>query len=451
MNSSICLAGSVLGDALGHHQRRRAAGLGQRIEHQAVGLLQHDPEGLVVHRLEAGDEAQQLQARRIARAPALERGDAVLRRDRLAVVPFEAVAQGEGVGEPVGAQRPSVSTICGCGCELLVHREQRVPHHVAVVAHDVGGGPDRIEDLEVRMHHRLDRLGLAAPGEADGEGRRRRRPPRTSTQLHARFSSSSAPVARAPGAISASVGVLHLGHVLVALGGEPQRVVAELDRRILRRAARPTGTTAGTRSSCRGRDRRRTGWRSAAAPETLRTRCGVDRKRSLVQRCRMSPPFTTKASSTSGASIHWPFGSWIDRPCTLLGGSSVMKPGIGVRHQARDRVVGAVDQRIARLAQDHVRLGEAGVEIGLGQVERQRVEPHQLAAQRLDRAHVLQRLLAEARQVRPATCSARGSGGRRSRRDRRHRARGAGRRPRSGWASCPARRRWAAPSRAIGM
>src|SRR5688500_9222528 len=28
---------------------------------------------------------------------------------------------------------------------------------------------------------------------------------------------------------------LHLGHVLVALGGEPQRVVAELDRRILRR------------------------------------------------------------------------------------------------------------------------------------------------------------------------------------------------------------------------
>src|SRR4030095_16711538 len=28
---------------------------------------------------------------------------------------------------------------------------------------------------------------------------------------------------------------LHLGHVLVALGGEPQRVVAHLDRRILRR------------------------------------------------------------------------------------------------------------------------------------------------------------------------------------------------------------------------
>src|SRR5437868_3718927 len=35
---------------------------------------------------------------------------------------------------------------------------------------------------------------------------------------------------------------LHLGHVLVALGGEPQRIVAELDRRIL---DRPLGRLAG--------------------------------------------------------------------------------------------------------------------------------------------------------------------------------------------------------------
>src|SRR5882762_4900577 len=32
------------------------------------------------------------------------------------------------------------------------------------------------------------------------------------------------------------VGRLHLGHVLVALRGEPQRIVAELDRRILRQS-----------------------------------------------------------------------------------------------------------------------------------------------------------------------------------------------------------------------
>ena len=45
---------------------------------------------------------------------------------------------------------------------LLVLREQRVIDHVAVVADDVGGGPDRIEDLQVRMHHRAQgRLGKA--------------------------------------------------------------------------------------------------------------------------------------------------------------------------------------------------------------------------------------------------------------------------------------------------
>jgi hypothetical protein len=30
-----------------------------------------------------------------------------------------------------------------------IEREQRVPHHVGVVAGDVGGGPDRIDDLQV--------------------------------------------------------------------------------------------------------------------------------------------------------------------------------------------------------------------------------------------------------------------------------------------------------------
>ena len=142
------LGGVGVGDALGHHQRRRAARLGQRIDHQAIGLLQHDLERLVVHGLEAGDEAQQFYAQRVARAPAFQRGDAVLRRHRLAVVPFEAVAEREGVDELVRTQREAVDHL-RLGHELVVHGEQRVPHHVAVVAHDVGGGPDRIEHFQV--------------------------------------------------------------------------------------------------------------------------------------------------------------------------------------------------------------------------------------------------------------------------------------------------------------
>jgi hypothetical protein len=80
-----------------------------------------------------GDEGHELLAHRIARAPALDRGDAVLGRHRLAVVPFEAVAQGEGPGELVGRDLVLVDHLRLDG-ELLVEREQRVVDHVAVVA-----------------------------------------------------------------------------------------------------------------------------------------------------------------------------------------------------------------------------------------------------------------------------------------------------------------------------
>jgi hypothetical protein len=40
----------------------------------------------------------------------------------------------------------------------------------------------------------------------------------------------------------------------------------------------------------------------------------------------MSPPLTTKASGTPGASSQRPSGRLISSPCTLLGGKSVMNP-----------------------------------------------------------------------------------------------------------------------------
>ena len=58
----------------------------------------------------------------------------------------------------LSADTSYLSTICGLISPFASVAEQRVVDHVAVVADDVGGGPDRIEDLEVRVHHGPQRL-----------------------------------------------------------------------------------------------------------------------------------------------------------------------------------------------------------------------------------------------------------------------------------------------------
>ena len=86
---------------------------------------------------------------------------------------IDAMQSSEVTGWPLLHTRPSrrvkvqvslsadtshLSTICGWTCELLVEREQHVPDEIAEAALDIGGGPDRIEDLQIRVHHRPDRL-----------------------------------------------------------------------------------------------------------------------------------------------------------------------------------------------------------------------------------------------------------------------------------------------------
>ena len=144
-----------LGDALRHHERHVRGGLAEREDEQAGLLLELDREGLRVAGRHRVDEAHHLLAERIFRGPALDRGDAILRCDRGAVVPGKAVAQREGVGELVGRDVVLVDHL-RLDLALLVHGEERVVDHVAVVARDVGGGPDRIDDLDVGVHHRLE-------------------------------------------------------------------------------------------------------------------------------------------------------------------------------------------------------------------------------------------------------------------------------------------------------
>ena len=166
-NSLICSSAGVSAIALGHDEGI-ARGLGERLQHDAGRRLQHELEGLGVDRLGLGHLGPQDLAQRIAHRPALERGQHVLGRDGLAVVELEPVAQREGPGELVGRDVPLVDHL-RLDLQVVVEREQRVVDHVAVVAHDEGRGPDRIEDLEVRVHdHAQGRWRLACAGGVAG-------------------------------------------------------------------------------------------------------------------------------------------------------------------------------------------------------------------------------------------------------------------------------------------
>ena len=150
-----------------HHEGRVGADLAERGEHEAVGLVQGEGERLVVDDRELLGELDELLAHSVLRAPALDGSDAVRGGHRVPVVPHETVAQGEGVGEAIVAHRP-VTDHLRLDLEVLVRREQGVVHHVPVVAGDVGGGPDRVDVLEVRV--RDDPQDLLRKSRPGGEG-----------------------------------------------------------------------------------------------------------------------------------------------------------------------------------------------------------------------------------------------------------------------------------------
>ena len=138
------LAGRRLRQPLRHHERHQRRRLSDRLQHQAVGLLQFQRDGLGVGGLDAGGKIHQLLAHAVVLAPALQRCHAILRRDRRAVMPLQAVAQREGVGELVVGDLPVRHL--RLDLEIGIRRQQRVVDHVAVIARDVGGGEAGIDD-----------------------------------------------------------------------------------------------------------------------------------------------------------------------------------------------------------------------------------------------------------------------------------------------------------------
>ena len=140
-------------------------------------LLQLEREGLVVDRRPGLGHLAQALAEDVALGPAFDRGDAVGRAHRRAVVELQAVAQREGVGQAVGADLVLVDHL-RLDVELRVGREQHVVDHVAMVAGDVGRGPDRVEAAQVGLGHELQDLALrehrAGEDHAGGQGKAER-------------------------------------------------------------------------------------------------------------------------------------------------------------------------------------------------------------------------------------------------------------------------------------
>ncbi|MCY1227568.1 hypothetical protein D9M72_398440 [compost metagenome] len=151
------LVGRRGGHARRHDEGRVRRRLAQRVEHHAEGLLEDEPEAVGIDRLGLVQGGEHLLAQAVALAPSLERGEHVVRGDGLAVMEGQALAQREGPGLAVGAGRELVDHLRQ-HLALGVHAEERVVHHVAVVARDEGGGPDRVEDLQVGLWHEAQHL-----------------------------------------------------------------------------------------------------------------------------------------------------------------------------------------------------------------------------------------------------------------------------------------------------
>jgi hypothetical protein len=154
---------------LAHHHRHRGAGLAERREDLAVGLLEDDLERLLVDRLDAVGEQQQALAGRVARAPATDRGDDVARRDGRAVVPAQPVAQRHRVGQLVGADVVLADHL-RLRDEVVVDAEQRVVDQQPVDPGDGLRRPVRVEGAHVGVHHGAQDL-LLRGRDGGGEGR----------------------------------------------------------------------------------------------------------------------------------------------------------------------------------------------------------------------------------------------------------------------------------------
>lgn len=86
---------------LRHHEAGVDRGLAERLRQQRERTLEAEADGAVISGRELGGRLHQLAAKAVARRPAADAGDAVAGEHTLAVVPEQAVTQGEIPLQPV--------------------------------------------------------------------------------------------------------------------------------------------------------------------------------------------------------------------------------------------------------------------------------------------------------------------------------------------------------------
>ncbi len=153
------LEGINQGLFLAHHERNAGARLRQRVDDEAVGLLEAPHEGLVVLRCQRFRVAHELLAGAVTLAPALHRRDDIFARHRRTIMERQAVAQRERVDLAVIAHCPLVDHL-RLRIEVAIEREERVVDHHAVDARDRLGGPERIQRADVGVHGDTQHLRL---------------------------------------------------------------------------------------------------------------------------------------------------------------------------------------------------------------------------------------------------------------------------------------------------
>jgi hypothetical protein len=177
----LLVGGRAAGDALGHDEKDDAVGRRERVDEQPERPREANHEGLLVPRLDRRQPVQNLLAHLGDLRPALDRGDAVGRRDVRAIVELQAVAQDEGVDEAVAAPVPRVDHL-RMRLQLVVDAEQLVVDQERVVAGPVGVRVDRVDDAHVHAvaeaHHDRSRLRGLRGGVRDGPRSRAQDQPR---------------------------------------------------------------------------------------------------------------------------------------------------------------------------------------------------------------------------------------------------------------------------------
>ena len=174
------------------HHHRRDDELRQQRAQMRERLVQPQHDGAIVRRLHRIEPLRQRDAALVAHHPALQRGDAVARPHRLAVVEPQILAQ---------PQRPAAAVVLHQvafqhlrpGVHRLVATVEQVEHHEPHVPGDLRTGPNRVDAVQRDLRHDAQGLRSAADGgTCERRGNGGRRPQQKAASVHSCVSSRSA-------------------------------------------------------------------------------------------------------------------------------------------------------------------------------------------------------------------------------------------------------------------